>query len=220
MAPVRRRDRFHGRIAGVGSTSGVRLVVGRWDAGPWGPFADVMVATASGRRVLLAPDEQVADFVAATYSFDEVRLEPVTVRDVSGGADGGTGGGTGGWSVRTPSLRLDLAIGARTPLGGVLRCVPGPMARAPWFCSLTDPVARTLMRGVRTRGSAGNGRREFYGATDVHAITAASGSLDGLDLGHLAAVDPPPDFGFSSTPRRPSVTSVTTTVEVPLTRVR
>ena len=41
MPPV--RHRFDGRIAGVGSGSGVRLVVGRWDAGPWGPFADVMV---------------------------------------------------------------------------------------------------------------------------------------------------------------------------------
>lgn len=198
------RQRFDGRIAGVGSTSGVRLVVGRWDAGPWGAFADVMVATASGRRVLLAPDERVADFVAATYSFDEVRLEPVMVRDT---ADG--------WSVRTASLALDLTVGGRTPLGALLRTVPPALARAPWSCSLTDPVARTVLRGVRTRGTAGNGRREFYGATDVRAIRAASGAFDGVPLGDLAPVDPPPDFGFSSTPRRPSVTAVTTTVELP-----
>jgi hypothetical protein len=31
--------------------------------------------------------------------------------------------------------------------------------------------------------------------------------------GRLAPVDPPCRFGFSSTPRRPSVTSVVTTVE-------
>lgn len=199
-----RRHRFTGHIAGVGSTSGVRLVVGRWDAGPWGPFADVMVATAPGRRVLLAPDERVAEFVAATYRFDEVRIEPVAVADADGG-----------WSVRTPSLTLDLALGARTPLGVVLRAVPPPLARAPWFCTLTDPVARVALRGVRTRGSAGNGRREYYGAGDVRAIRSAGGRFDGVDLGGLAPVDPPPDFGFSSTPRRPSVTAVTTTVEVP-----
>jgi len=37
--------------------------------------------------------------------------------------------------------------------------------------------------------------------------------LDGVDLGELALVDPPCRFGFSSTPRSPSVTSVVTTVE-------
>ena len=43
MRAGRVRERFTGRIAGVGSASGVRIVVGRWDDGPWGPFADVMV---------------------------------------------------------------------------------------------------------------------------------------------------------------------------------
>ena len=37
------------------------------------------------------------------------------------------------------------------------------------FCAAVDPVARVVMRGVRTRGSAGHGRREWYGATDHHA---------------------------------------------------
>ena len=56
--------RFRGAIAGVGSTSGVRVVVGRWDESPYGAFADVMVETVSGHRVLLAPTAEVADFVA------------------------------------------------------------------------------------------------------------------------------------------------------------
>jgi hypothetical protein len=44
-------------------------------------------------------------------------------------------------------------------------------------------------------------------------VTALRGRFDGADLGRLAAVDPPCSFGFSSTPRRPSVTEVVTTVE-------
>ncbi len=36
MKPGHVRERFTGRIAGVGSTSGVRIVVGRWDDSPWG----------------------------------------------------------------------------------------------------------------------------------------------------------------------------------------
>ena len=195
------RDRFTGQIAGVGSTSGVRLVVGRWDSSPWGPFADVMVEDASGHRVLLAPDERTRDFVVATYGFDEVVLEPVQVS------------GSGQWRVSTPSLDLSLQVGRRTALGTLLRAIPPRVATAPAWCALVDPVARVALRGVRTRGTAGQGRREWYGATSVHEVTALAGSWRGVSLGALAPVDPPCSFGFSSTPRRPSVTSVVTTVE-------
>ena len=96
--------------------------------------------------------------------------------------------------------------------GRLLRVVPARLAESPAWCTVTDPIARVALRGVRTRGTAGNGRREWYGATDVHAVVAAAGSFDGLELGGLAPVAPPPRFGFSSTPARPSVTAVVTTV--------
>ena len=198
------RERFIGRIAGVGSTSGVRVVVGRWDDSPWGSFADVMLEDAAGHRVLLAPDERVRDFVAATYSFDEHVIEPVTVADT---ADG--------WQVTTPSLSLRLAVGGRTPPGVALALVPARLATSPAWCGVVDPVARVVLRGVRTRGTAGGDRREWYGATSVVAVTAIQGEWRGTDLGGLAPVDPPCRFGFSSTPKRPSVTSVVTTIERP-----
>ncbi|MBC2933655.1 hypothetical protein [Nocardioides sp. zg-1228] len=198
----RTRERFTGRIAGVGSTSGVRVVVGRWDDSPWGAFADVMVEAASGHRVLLAPDDRVREFVAATYTFDEHVIEPVGVEDT---ADG--------WQVSTPSLSLRLVTGGRTPLGRLLGLVPARVAISPAWCSAVDPVARVVLSGVRTRGTAGNDRREWYGATSVVAVTAIAGHWRGAALGELAPVDPPCRFGFSSTPERPSVTSVVTTVE-------
>ena len=198
------RDRFDGQIAGVGTSSGLRAVVGKWAGGPWGSFADVMVETAAGHRVLLAPDERVAEFVAATYTFDETRIEAVAVTEAAGR-----------WHVETQSLSLDLTLGGRTPLGRLLRVVPTRVGTSPAWCAVTDPFARVLLRGVRTRGTAGNGRREWYGATDVHRITAATGSWEGRDLGAIAPVDPPCRFGFSSTPRAPSVTRVVTTVEWP-----
>ena len=202
MRSGRVRERFVGRIAGVGSTSGVRVVVGRWDDSPWGAFADVMVEDASGHRVLLAPDERVRDFVTATYSFDEQVIEPVSVTDT---ADG--------WKVSTPSLSLLVEVGGRTSLGAALGLVPSRVATSPAWCSAIDPVARVVMRGVRTRGTAGNDRREWYGATSVRAVTRIAGEWRGVDLGSLAPVDPPCRFGFSSTPQRPSVTSVVTTIE-------
>ena len=204
MRPGRVRERFTGRIAGVGSTSGVRIVVGRWDDSPWGSFADVMLEDPSGHRVLLAPDERVRDFVSSTYTFDEHVIDPV---DVSDTADG--------WQVSTPSLTLRLVVGGRTPLGAALCLVPARVATSPAWCGAIDPVARVAMRGVRTRGTAGNDRREWYGATSVVAVTGIAGEWRGTDLGRLAPVDPPCRFGFSSTPSRPSVTSVVTTIERP-----
>ena len=46
-------------------------------------------------------------------------------------------------------------------------------------------------------------------------LVTAEGGYDLEDLGGLAPVDPPTTFGFSSTPRGPSVTTVATTVELP-----
>ena len=198
------RLRFTGAIAGVGSTSGVRFVVGRWTESPLGAFADVMVEDATGHRTLLAPSDEVAEFVQQTYSFDEVRTTPVSV-----------GVTPDGWDVHAEGhLTAYLALGPRMPLGWLLRAVPRRIAAAPGWATLVDPVARVVMRGVSTRGSALEGRREWYGATDLRSVTSIGGAWRGAPLGRLADVDPPCRFGFSSTPTRPGVTTVVTTVEV------
>jgi hypothetical protein len=197
-------QRFHGQIAGVGSTSGVRVVVGSWQRTPLGSFGDAMVETTGGHRVLVAPSPEVAAFIEATYVFDEVRLEPIAVTS-----------GRSRWHVESPSLSLDLTVGGRLPLGRVLRAVPVRVASSPAWATAVDPVARVALRGVRTRGTALAGRREYYGATDLHAVSALEGVFEGESLGTLAPVDPPCRFGFSSTPARPSVTTVVTTVVTP-----
>lgn len=180
----------------------MRVVVGRWDASPYGAFADVMVAEPDGTRVLLAPDEQVATFVSQTYSFDRVEIGPVSVS------------GDSAWQVSAPGLELRLVVGPRAALGRLLGVVPKRWAAAPAWTLVTDPVARVALRGVRTRGTAGNGRREYYGATDLHRIDSLAGTWRGADLGVLAPVSPEPGFGFGSTPQWPSVTTITTTVEL------
>ncbi len=211
------RERYHGQIAGVGSTSGIRVVVGRWAQTPIGPFADAMVERADGHRVLLAPDAAVRDVIESTYVFDEVRLEPVTVQPTrssgSPGSSGAGGAGGAGWLVTSPSLRLTIGIGRRRMLGVLLQGVPRPVATSTTWAALVDPVAARVLDGVRTRGTARAGRREWYGATDLRAVTSLGGTFDDVDLGRLAPVDPPCRFGFSSTPRAPGVTTVLTTIE-------
>lgn len=194
---------FRGRIAGAGTTGGLRVVIGWWHDSPLGSFTDVMLETAEGHRVLLAPRDDVADFVRSTYVFDEVRIEEVAA-EVSPTR----------WRVTSPSLDMTLGVGARTSGGRLLRMVPPGIATHPMWCALTDVVTRIAMPGVRTRGSAGHGRREWYGATDVHAVTSIVGRFDDTELAQLAPVDPPCRFGFSSTPRTPSVTDIVTTIEL------
>ncbi|MFK4066311.1 hypothetical protein [Streptomyces sp. NPDC029674] len=195
--------RFDGWIAGLGTTGGVRIVVGYWPLSPLGPFADVMVERADGHRMLLAPSEEVVRFVTATYRFDEVVICPVTVIPAHDR-----------WDVAAGPLALTFTPGRPTVLGRLLRLAPGRLAGSPGWAALCDVPARVLMRGVRTRGSAGAGRREWYAARDLRSITAADAAWDGRRLGALRDVHPPVRFGFGSVPRRPSLTRVATTVEV------
>lgn len=195
--------RFDGAILGAGSTGGVRVVLGLWSSSPFGPFADAMVADPDGHRTLVVTRPEVADFIAQTYSFDAVVVEAVTARRSRSevALDGG-------------GLHVRARIGHRDHLGVALRLVPPPLVGSPAFARAISPVAHALT-GVRTWGTAGNGRQEAYGARDRRTVTALTGTWQGVDLGAVADVEPPVAFGFSSTPARPGITLVTTTVSVP-----
>lgn len=197
-------DRFDGFIAGLGTASGLRIVAGIWPRSPLGSFADVMAERADGHRLLLAPSAEVAGFVAATYVFDEVRVGPVQVR-----TDGTR------WLLDAAPLLLEFTTGPRAPLGWLLQAVPSRLATDPRWITALDVAARAALPGVRTRGTAGGGREEFYGARDLHRITSATVGWEGQDQGALAPVAPPVRFGFGSTPRAPSMTRVTTLVRRP-----
>ncbi|WP_019873319.1 hypothetical protein [Sporichthya polymorpha] len=202
--PRHQRLVFDGWIAGLGTASGTRLVIGRWPRSPFGGFTDVMIEDASGHRRLLAPRREVADFVAATYTFDAVEIAHVGVTRTRVE-----------WALTAGPLNVAFEIGRRPPLGYLLRAVPPPLARRPAWISAIDRPARWLLPGVRTVGSAGHGRREYYGAQDLRPITAVVAWLDGTDLGPLASIDPPVRFGFGSVPPAPALVRVTTTVELP-----
>ena len=196
-------DRFDGWIAGVGTAAGLRVVVGHWPHSPLGAFTDVMVERPDGHRILLAPRERVAEFVGATYTFDETRLGPVT-HEQRGTEH----------RVTTADLDLVLRTGGRPPLGWLLRAVPGRLATAPAWIATIDAIARRVLPGVRTVGSAGGGRREYYGARDLHRVVTASVRWEGRDQGDLTRVDPPVHFGFGSTPSAPSLARITTLIRL------
>jgi hypothetical protein len=193
-------DVFAGEICGVGSMLGVRIVIGRWPVSPFGPVADAMVEDPAGRRVFIAQDEALAGYVSSIYSFDDVVVGPV---DCERSPDR--------LRFRGGPLWLDVTLGRRDVLGWALCTVPHRVALNETWVTFTDMVARGLLRGVRTRGTTPGGT-ELYAATDRHRVSAIRGSWNKTDLGDLRDVDPPVRFGFSSTPRRPSIVEITTMV--------
>jgi hypothetical protein len=202
--PDRTRLAFDGWILGTGTEAGTRVVLGHWPRSPLGPISDVMVQRPDGHRVLLAPSPAVAEFVASTYTFDEVRLVDVRV----------TRPDTGRWELDAGPLHLTAREGRRPALGLLLHAVPARLAVAPAWIGVLDLPAR-LLTGLRTRGSAGNGRTEWYGVQDLHTLADGLASWDGEPLGGLTPVRPPVTFGFGSVPPGPAVVRVTTTVQVP-----
>ena len=167
---------------------------------PFGPVADAMVEDPAGRRVFIAQDETLAAYVSSIYSFDAVIVGPVECERSRDRL-----------RFRGGPLQLDVTLGRRDVLGWALHAVPHRLATNETWVTFTDLLARGLLRGVRTRGTTPGGT-EFYAATDRHRVTAIDGSWNNDDLGDLRDVDPPVRFGFSSTPRHPSIVEVTTMV--------
>ena len=118
--------------------------------------------------------------------------------------------------------RLVLGCWTRTPHGpfsDVMVAHPGgrreplaPDGRALTFTRAGDVVARRVVPGARTPGTAGKNRLEWYSASDLHGLSESIAAWDGATLGTLTGVTPPPDFGFSSTPRKPGLTALPSTV--------
>lgn len=191
------RTSMRGIIVSTGFASGHRFVVGHWREGPLGPMTDIMWAAPDGRRTLLAPSAEVADFITSVYAFDAVLLGPVAVVEAGRGLD-----------LVTERVQLRLQAG---------RAVRIPVRRPAWFTRYVEgPIARASM-GVRTYGTSPTGVREWYRADAYRRLVAATGSIDGADLGAMAPVDPPARFGFSEPPRRPSWVEVRPLLEGHLT---
>ena len=121
---------------------------------------------------------------------------------------------TDGFRVSAPGLEVAGTLGGAAPFDWLLRWVPARLATAPAWLRAIDPIAARLVPGVRTAGTAGQGRREYYGVQRARRIASADGNFRGVDLSGLATLDPPVRFGFSSAPATPQLVSVTTTIDV------
>ena len=198
---------FDGHIMGASFESGDRFVAGRWFRSPFGAFADVMWCRPNGRRVLLAPDARVLEFVGRHYAFDELLLEPVRVERTASG------------SVLVTSSRLRLELRPRAPgvTSWLLAMRPRRARTSRTWIGLEDrllrPIVRPLFRAtdVRTTGVTAAGAREWYAIHD-HRAADATASIDGVALGRPAPC-PPAGFGFSEFPSTPAIVRVTSFID-------
>src|SRR4051794_41209080 len=79
-----------------------------------------MLQTADDERVLLAPDDTIADFVSSTYRFDRVQLG-----DVSSTLDAQQ------LTVSTKEFEARIRLGGPAPVDRLLRLVPSPLGASP-----------------------------------------------------------------------------------------
>jgi hypothetical protein len=182
------QELLKGTISAVGLASGDRIVVGTWHRSPIGAFADVMWADAHGTRLLLAPDERVAAYVAGIYGFDRIEVIPMEWRATPSML-----------ALRAGSLAVDLVAegGGRVPF-------PRPW----WFTRWVEgAVARRLM-GVEVHGTSPLGVQEWYQARGWRWIRDGRVRIGGEDQGPLGPPRPALRVGFSEAPPRPSITDV------------
>ena len=159
-------QRFAGEICGFGTTSGVRVVIGRWTSSPIGSFADAMVEHPGGDRVLIAPSVEVAELIGGLYAFDDTTISDVGAERLPGRLRFSGG-----------PLIADVTIGDRDALGWALRCVPPALATSVLWARIIDPVARvTIARSAHYRS---HGRRPG----DLRRDRSSAGDRRSSELG-------------------------------------
>jgi hypothetical protein len=204
---MRRSVELEGRIAGVGFASGDRFVIGLWRRGPLGPMSDVMWAQPDGKRILLAPSKEAADFIGTIYDFDEVRVVGFAVRE---SADG--------FEVNAGPVCVEAGGGAPYRLFALR---PRMLRRALVWVRVEDfllrrAIGRLLLggaEGVRAFGETRSGIKEWYRIDSYRPIVAAHATVDRRDLGALRPLSPPLGFGFSEFPSRPAIVACSPLLE-------
>ena len=183
-------DIFQGRITSSGFQTGDRIVVGAWNSSPFGTFTDIMWAKPDGTRVLIAPTQEIADYVTAMYSFDEVILEDIVSREE-------------GRSLSIKCKSMDLQFSWKK--GFAI-----PFKRSLLFISTVELFFARLIFSTRTYGLTRNNRKEWYAIDRVSNLSEATATILGEDAGVMTPMHPPCKFGFSEAPKKPASCEVRT----------
>ncbi len=174
---------FKGRVISSGFQTGDMVVIGDWSDSPQGAFTNLMWAKPDGTRVLIAPSEELGDFVSSLYSFDEVIVSSMEIERTK------------------KSIEVECDLGRVSMRWGMN--VPLPFSRPRWFiANIEAPFAR-LFFGTKTHGTTRNGRKEWYHVRGLSRMKSVELELDGRSSNQMTGMAPSACFGFSNPPRMP-----------------
>jgi len=182
-----------GTISSVAFASGDQFVIGCWQQTPVGAMSDVMWLDPSGTRTLIASSEAAADYITGIYEFDVVKVAELQ----SSSCERST-------TVVGAGIDLHLRSGRRIRFPG----------RRPLSITrlVEAPIARRLM-GVEVYGTTPTGAREWYQASALSWVGAATATIGGEDLGSVVDLTRPMGVGFSNPPARPSIVSIRVAIQ-------
>ncbi|MBM47436.1 MAG: hypothetical protein QGF28_03340 [Candidatus Thalassarchaeaceae archaeon] len=177
------KEVFEGRVISSGFSTGDMMVIGDWDKSPFGPFTDLMWAKPDGTKVLIAPAQEIADYVSSMYSFEEVVVAPLEI------------------SRGKRSIEVNCNLGRTAMSWGW--SLPLPFRRPLWFiANIEAPFARILF-GTKTHGATRNGRKEWYHVRGLSRLISAEIEIEGRASDQMTGSTPGACFGFSNPPRMP-----------------
>ncbi|MBT94878.1 MAG: hypothetical protein CL431_02770 [Acidimicrobiaceae bacterium] len=187
--------RIKGFISSIGFSDGNRFVIGHWKESPIGEFGDIMWGTPTGEKILIAGNQQVANFVSAIYDFDHVQIE-----DLQTSSNGKR------TEAITSNLKIDISGGL---IGGVLPSRPLAFTKF-----IENPFASLLM-GVNTYGISSRGVEEWYQAKKWRWVKGGTVNLNGANLKSRSKFTEPLDVGFSEPPRKSAIVEIHVTIRFP-----
>ena len=187
-------DIFEGRITSCGFSSGDRIVIGTWRNTPFGSFSDIMWAKPDGSKVLIAPNEKIANYISSLYEFDIIQIEDLKVED-SGNM----------MKVETKDLNCHFEWSR----GFSFLTKKRPL----WFIASIEFFFGWLIFGTKTYGKTKNGKKEWYAVDRLSKLTFAKAEFKKNDLGEYKKFHPKANFGFSDPPKMPCSALVRSHIE-------
>ena len=190
---IKKMDVFSGRITSCGFESGDRIVIGDWNDSPFGSFTDVMWATREGKRILIAPNTLISDYVQSLYTFEEVLIEDIKIDHR-----------LQEMTLSSESLNLEYKWNRGWSI---------PFSRSLFFIATVELLFARIFWGTRTHGRSKNNRKEWYAIDRVSNIIEAKATINGKDAGKKTLMTEQCKFGFSESPKNPSSVVVRTYIQ-------
>ena len=154
-----------------------------------------MWGTPDGEKILVAGNDQVADFVSAIYDFDRIQIE-----NLHTSSDGKR------TEAKAHNLEIEILGGL---VGGILPTRPLAFTKY-----IENPFANLLM-GVKTYGTSSRGVEEWYQAKRWRWVKDGSVKLNGVNLESRSKFTEPIRVGFSEPPRKSAIVEIHVSIKSP-----